>query len=77
MELTIFSDPNAEMPITNEFLVVHEAGEFLVRTELDADAAHDLIVDRWPTIEVTDVLRATAEDIALNQGQWTELDADV
>jgi hypothetical protein len=61
----------------NQFLVVHEAGEFLVRTKLDADAAHDLIVEKWPTIEVTDVLRATAGDIEQNMGQWTELDTDI
>ena len=61
----------------NEFLVVHESGEFLVRTKLDADAVHDLIMDKWSTIEVTDVLRATPEDIKQADGQWTELDTDI
>jgi hypothetical protein len=57
----------------NEFLVIHEAGEFLVRTELEADEAHDLLVGLWDTIEVCDILRATPEDIAANEGRWTEL----
>lgn len=61
----------------NEFLVIHEGGEFLVRTKLDADAAHDLIAERWDTIEICDILRATPEDIATNMGQWTDLDRDL
>jgi hypothetical protein len=60
----------------NEFLIHHDSGEFLVRTSLDAESAANLISEKWG-LDVESIQPATAEDIRLNQGQWTELDQEV
>jgi len=59
----------------NEFLIHHTAGEFLVRTNLPADAAANLIGEKWG-LDIESIEPATAEDIEINQGQWTELDSE-
>lgn len=60
----------------NEFLVLHTAGQFLVRTELEINAAAEKIAERWG-LDVEDIDHPTAQDIADNLGQWTELDSDI
>jgi hypothetical protein len=60
----------------NEFTVIHTAGEFLVRTELDMDAAANQIAERWG-LDIEAIWVATPEDIEGNLGQWTELDTAV
>jgi hypothetical protein len=60
----------------NEFLIAHTAGEFLVRTSLTAEQAVELIEEKWD-LEVVAFSPATAEDIEINQGQWTDLDQDI
>jgi hypothetical protein len=60
----------------NELIIAHTAGEFLVRTNLTPEQAVELIEDKWD-LDITAYGRATAEDIEINQGQWTDLDNDV
>lgn len=60
----------------NEFLVFHTGGEFLVRTALDANAAADKLAEKWD-LDIESIEPATAEDIKINEGQWTELDTDI
>lgn len=57
----------------NQFIIHHTAGEFLVRTELDADRTVELLGERWGGIDVEDIYPATPEDIEINQNQWTDL----
>lgn len=60
----------------NELIIAHTAGEFLVRTNLTPEQAVELIEDKWD-LDVTAYGPATAEDIEINQGQWTDLDNDI
>ncbi len=60
----------------NEFLVFHTGGEILVRTALDADAAAGKLAEKWD-LDIESIEPATAEDIQINEGQWTELDTDI
>ncbi|WP_430783911.1 hypothetical protein [Actinoplanes sp. G11-F43] len=59
----------------NEFIVFHTGGEFLVRTTLDATEAANRIAEKWK-LDIEAIDPATAEDIAINLNQWTELDLD-
>lgn len=60
----------------NEFLIHHTGGEFLVRTSLDAESAANLITEKWE-LDIESIEPATAEDVRINEGQWTELDTEV
>lgn len=59
----------------NEFIIHHTGGEFLVRTNLTVGAAAELIAERWG-LDIESIGEATAEDIEINEGQWTELDTN-
>jgi hypothetical protein len=60
----------------NEFLIHHTGGEFLVRTSLPAEQAANLITEKWD-LDIESIEPATAEDIKINEGQWTELDTEI
>lgn len=60
----------------NEFIIHHAGGEFLVRTSLDIESAAKLISEKW-NIDIEAIDPATAEDIQINEGQWTELDSEI
>ena len=62
--------------VPNEYVVIHAAGEFLVRTSKVPEEVYSELVDRWG-IEAEMIAPATSEDIERNQGQWTELDTDI
>lgn len=71
-----------QSPRPRRLLVVHTAGEFLVRfnfagTEAEATQyAFDQVTERWG-LDVEAVRVATVDDIHANDGQYTDLDNDI
>lgn len=59
----------------NEFIIHHTGGEFLVRTSMQKADAAEAIEAKWG-LEIESIEVATAEDIEINEGQWTEMDVD-
>jgi hypothetical protein len=60
-----------------DFLVIHDAGEFIARsTDKTAGEVAELVGERWG-LDIQSIGEATPEDIAANLGQVTDLDREV